>query len=148
MPGKVNPVIPEMVMQVTFRVMAHDNEVTMAASQGELELNPFLPLLGDALLNSLDLLSNTDQLFAERCIDGITADAERCRADMEKSAEVVTALIPAIEHARAVELAREMQEKKLTVREAAKGLLSSEQLDQLLSAEALCALGSREPDNA
>lgn len=150
MPGKINPVIPEMVMQVAFRVFAHDHEITLAASSGELELNPFLPLLADAILDSLDLLTAADRLLAERCIDGLTAHADHCRRTMEKSAEIVTALIPAIGHTRAVAMAREMQQHGLSVRQAAArlNLLSDDQLDALLRAEALCALGHRKDPHA
>jgi aspartate ammonia-lyase len=146
MPGKVNPVMAELAMQVAFRVMAHDVEIGWVAASGELELNAFLPLLADALLDSLQLLARADTLLAERCVTGITANAAHCRALMERSREIAAALIPAIGHARAVELARRMQENGQSVREAAlaDGLLTPAQLDRLLSAESLCALGWRE----
>lgn len=145
MPGKVNPVIPEMVMQCAFRVMAHDQEITMAAASGELELNPFVPLIGDALLSAIELLSRCDRIFAERCIRGITADSERCRKLLEQSREIVTALVPEIGHDQAVRLSRQMADNRQDVREAnrALDLLSPARLDQLLTPEALCALGHR-----
>jgi aspartate ammonia-lyase len=143
MPGKVNPVLPEMVMQAGFRVMAHDQEITLAVSSGELELNAFLPLVADALLSSLDIMQRADTLFARHCIDGIRADVERCRALMEQAQETVVALIPVIGHAAGVQLAQLMQSEQLGIRAAAGklALLSEEQLDQLLSAEHVCALG-------
>jgi aspartate ammonia-lyase len=145
MPGKINPVIPEMVMQVAFRVMACDQEVNVAVMSAELELNAFLPLAADALLETIDLLKSADVLFAERCVKGIRANAARCRALMERSAEVVTALIPRIGHTRAVGLARLMVEEGLTVRQAVvkQGLLEEAELDVLLTPESLCALGWR-----
>ncbi len=145
MPGKVNPVLPEMVMQVAFRVMAHDQEINTAVMSGELELNPFVPLIADALLDSLQLLARTDQLFAERCINGIKANAVHCRELMERSAEIVTALIPVIGHDNAVDLAKYMREHGKTVREAVADLelISAEELETQLTPEALCALGWR-----
>ena len=133
MPGKINPVMPEMVMQVGFRVMACDYEINLVVMSGELELNAFLPLLADALLESLSLLEKADQLFADRCIRGVVARPERCRALMERSREIATALIPVIGHERAVELAKHMAEKSCSIREAcaALGILSPARLDEL-----------------
>jgi aspartate ammonia-lyase len=145
MPGKVNPVLPEMVMQAAFRVFAHDHEINLAVMSGELELNAFLPLVADALLGMIDLLANTDALFAEKCIRGIVAYPVRCRELLERSREVVTALIPVIGHERAVTLAQLMADQQLTVREANRRLamLPDEQLDLLLSPAHLCQLGWR-----
>ena len=143
MPGKINPVIPEMVMQVGFRIVAHDAELTNGVMAGELELNAFLPLVADALLGSISLLERADTIFAAECIDGITANADHCRAVMERSQETATALIPAIGHDRAVELARLMQAEHLDIRKAVRrlDLLSESELEALLTPEALCALG-------
>ncbi len=146
MPGKVNPVIPEMVMQAGFRVMAHDTEINTVVMSGELELNAFLPLLADALLSSIGILERSNNDFMQHCITGITANEERCRALMEASTETATALIPVIGHEAAVALAQRMREHNESVRDAAlaTGLLTHTQLDTLLSAEALCALGWKE----
>lgn len=147
MPGKVNPVIPEMVIQVAYRVMAHDSEINLAVMSGELELNAFLPLVADALLDSLDLLTRADEAFAARCVLGIRAHPERCRQALERSHELITALVPKIGHEKAVELSRRMRERNLTVREAVgeSGVLTDTELAALLSAEELCALGWRVP---
>ena len=147
MPGKVNPVMPEMVIQVGLRVMGHDLEITQAVMSGELELNAFLPLVADALLESIDLLSRADRLFGERCIHGIRADAARCRALAERSPEIVTALIPRIGHARAVALARLMRASGIGVRAAVRqlGLMPDAELDECLQPERLCALGWTPP---
>ena len=145
MPGKVNPVIPEMVVQVAFRVMAHDQEINLVVMSGELELNAFLPLAADALLASISLLERVDRLYAERCVAGIVARADRCREWVERSHEIVTALIPRIGHEQAVALARAMREEGLDVREAVRraGLLSEAELDEWLAPERLCQLGWR-----
>jgi aspartate ammonia-lyase len=145
MPGKVNPVIPEMVVQAAFRVMAHDQEINLAVMSGELELNAFLPLAADALLASIGLLERTDRLFAERCVRGITANAAHCRAVLERSREIVTALIPRIGHERAVDLAQLMQAEHLSVREAVRrtGVMPEADLEELLTPDRLCQLGWR-----
>jgi aspartate ammonia-lyase len=143
MPGKINPVLPEMVVQVAYRVMAHDQEVCQVAMHGELELNAFLPLLADALLRMLALLERTDVLFADHCVAGVRADAARCRALMERSREIVTALIPKLGHARSVELAQAMAAENKTVREAVleRGWMTAGELDAELTPERLCQLG-------
>lgn len=145
MPGKINPVIPEMVMQAGFRAMACDQAVTLAAMSGELELNAFMPLLADSMLEALGLLERADRAFAERCVRGIVAHAARCREVVERSRETAAALIPLIGHERAVELARVMERQRLTVGEACArlGVADGVDLDALLSAEGLCALGWR-----
>jgi len=147
MPGKVNPVVPEMAMQTAFRVIAHDAEITLAASNGELELNAFLPLVADALLDSLQILYRLNPLLAA-CVAGITAHPAHCRELMEKSRETATALIPLIGHEKAVLLARHMQETGRTLKEAVKelGLISGAELEDLLKVEHLCALGWREKE--
>lgn len=91
MPGKVNPVIPEMVMQVAFKVMANDQAISMAAAHGEFELNAFLPLIADALLENLTLLTNATELFRTKCIELIEPDRERCRELLETSYAFATA---------------------------------------------------------
>jgi aspartate ammonia-lyase len=85
MPGKVNPVIPEMVMQAAMKVMANDQAVTMAAAHGEFELNAFLPLIADSLLENLSLLTHAVTLFKERCIESLRADERRCLYLLEHS---------------------------------------------------------------
>lgn len=145
MPGKVNPVMPEMVMQVGFRVLAHDAEITQVAANGELELNAFLPLLADALLDSLQLLRRADELFATRCLAGVQPFPEHCRRVLERSRELAVALIPEIGHERAVALARHMRAAGQDLRTAVSELklLPADRLEALLQAERLCALGWR-----
>ena len=96
MPGKVNPVIPEMTMQCAMRVIADDTAVTLAASRGEFELNAFLPLVADALLESLHLLTRACAILREKCVDTLRADEDRCRATLDHSLARATSLAPAL----------------------------------------------------
>ncbi|MFA9463167.1 MAG: aspartate ammonia-lyase [Velocimicrobium sp.] len=91
MPGKVNPVIPEMVMEVSMKVMANDFAISMAASRGEFELNAFLPLIADSLLENLELLTNATDLFRCKCIERLEPNIERCRELLENSYAFATA---------------------------------------------------------
>lgn len=106
MPGKINPVIPEMVSQIAYQVIGHDLSVTMAAEAGQLQLNAMEPLIGYALLESLRLLASGVSVLRLRCVDGIRADAARCRAHLEASTAMCTPLVPVIGYARASELAQ------------------------------------------
>ncbi len=94
MPGKVNPVIPEMTMQVSMKVMANDSAICTAASRGEFELNAFLPLIADALLESLALLTNVAELFRTKCIELLKPNEARCRELLEASYAFATAYAP------------------------------------------------------
>lgn len=96
MPGKVNPVIPEMVTQVSIRVMANDSAITICAANGNLELNPFLPLIADSLLESLQILTRAVHLMRERCIETLQADEVRCQEHLERSMTLINALVPVI----------------------------------------------------
>jgi aspartate ammonia-lyase len=107
MPGKVNPVIAEAMNQVCFQVVGHDAAITIAAQSGQLELNAFEPLIGYSLLESLRNLSRGVTMLRERCIEGIEADVERCRALLDSSIGVVTALVPLLGYERAAEIAAE-----------------------------------------
>src|SRR3546814_5245438 len=94
MPGKGNPVIPEAVSQVVAQVYGNDAAVAFAGSQGNFELNVYLPVMARNLLESIRLLSNVSRLFADRCIAGIEADVERCRTYAEATPQAATALNP------------------------------------------------------
>lgn len=117
MPGKVNPVIPEMVTQVALRVIAHDGAITSAAAMGQLELNAFLPLIADSLLDMLELLCAAVPLLTDRCIAGITVDEERCREHLEHSTAAAAVLIAHLGYDRAAELAHLAQQSGRTLRE-------------------------------
>jgi aspartate ammonia-lyase len=137
MPGKVNPVIPEVVNQVSFEVIGNDITVTLAAEAGQLELNAFEPVIAFNLFRSLDMLGRACRTLAEKCIDGITANREHCRRQVEHSIGLVTALNPLLGYERSSEIAREALESGRSVYEIVleKGYLSREQLDQALLPE-------------
>ena len=94
MPGKVNPVVPEVVNLVAFRVMANDFAVTLAAHSGQLQLNAYEPIEGLAVIESQDLLNNTSKLLRTKCVDGITVDEKQLAHYMETTVGIVTALNP------------------------------------------------------
>ncbi len=144
MPGKINPVIPEAVTQVALLVMSHDQAIAFAAGMGSLELNPFLPLVAACLLDSLTLLAHADETLRRNCVEGIAADEERCRAHVRASSAAATALVPEIGYERACAVVVEAQRSGRTITEVVvgDGLLSAEQFDELLSAEAVCRLGT------
>ncbi|MBZ7925032.1 aspartate ammonia-lyase [Ensifer adhaerens] len=106
MPGKVNPVIPESVNQVCYQVIGNDLAATMAAEGGQLQLNPFEPLIIYNLLTSMRLLGRAMTNLAERCVAGITADEERCRAGAEGSISLATALVPVVGYTEAADIAK------------------------------------------
>ncbi len=143
MPGKVNPVIPEAAAQAAMLVMAHDQAVALAAASGSLELNPFLPLIAHALLESCDLLARADDALAHLCVEGLVADEERCRAHWEGATASATALVPLLGHEAARQLAARAAQTHRTVREVAleTGLLAEDQFDELVKPESVCRLG-------
>ena len=143
MPGKVNPIIPEAINQVSIQVIASDMAITLAAQAGQLELNPFLPLVAHHLLGSIELLTAAVSVFSRRCIAGITADPERCRELLDKSLVAAAALVPHIGYDAASAVARRANSEGISVREAAlkHGGLDSEQLDKVLNPLALTSPG-------
>ncbi|MCJ7594737.1 MAG: class II fumarate hydratase [Desulfobacterales bacterium] len=134
MPGKVNPVIPEVVVQVAAQVMGSDVTIALAGQSGNFELNVMLPLIAYHLLKSIELLDRAVRVFAEKCVVGISANTERCALNLEQSLALATALVPAIGYDRAAALAKEAYEGKITVREAAiqKGVLPAEEVHRIL----------------
>jgi aspartate ammonia-lyase len=141
MPGKVNPVIPEVVNQIAFEVIGNDITVTMAAEGGQLQLNAFEPIIAHSLFKSLYHLAAGCRTLGERCVKGITANRERARHLLDGSTALVTALTPFIGYARSTEIAQEalatgarvydlVLQKKLMGREELDGLLSPEMLTQ------------------
>ncbi|MDN6533485.1 MAG: aspartate ammonia-lyase [Yaniella sp.] len=135
MPGKVNPVIPEAVNQVAFQVAGHDTAITMASEAGQLELNPFEPIMARGLFDSIMTLSNAATMFAEKCIDGITANAELMRDVVEGSAGLATVFSPVVGYKAATALAVEANTTGAKVTDLAvdKGLLSKMQVQQLIN---------------
>lgn len=147
MPGKVNPVIPEAVTQAAMRVFAHDQAIAMAAAAGSLELNPFLPLIADSLLESLELLARACCALREHCVEGIEADERRCREAVDASTATATALVPVLGYEEAERLAALARASGRTLREVvlAESRLSAAELEELTSPEAVCRLGSPAP---
>ena len=139
MPGKVNPVIPEVVNQVCFQVIGNDLTVTLAAEAGQLQLNVFEPVIAFNLFQSVDMLTRACRTLRERCVTGITANREHIRQLLERSIGVVTALVPYIGYERATAVAREALEQDAGVYELVlqKGWLTKEQLDEILSPDAM-----------
>jgi|YelNatPaOPRAMG01_1025707.scaffolds.fasta_scaffold08651_2 aspartate ammonia-lyase len=134
MPGKVNPVIPEVISEVAFQVIGNDVAVSMAAEASQLELNPFEPLIALNLFQSIRMLTRAAETFRERCIEGITANRERCKLLVERSITVVTALVPYIGYEAAGEVAKEALASGVSVRELVlrKNLLSEAKLNEIL----------------
>jgi aspartate ammonia-lyase len=148
MPGKVNPVIPEAICQAAYAVFGYDLMIVQAASAGSLELNHLEPLLADALLTSIDLLTNACDIFATHCVEGITADREHCRRTVRGSTAILTALIEKIGYDAAERLAGELAKRsaegpcdieKLVVEQ---NLMTAEEFAQLTSPENVIRLGS------
>jgi aspartate ammonia-lyase len=142
MPGKVNPVIPEVLNIVCFQVIGNDLAVTIAAEGGQLQLNAFEPLIVHNILSSMALLQNAVGTFTERCIDGLEARPEQCARHIEAGVSTVTALVPLIGYERAAALAKQALADGKTVRELAllTGLLTAEQLDEVLQPGRLAAV--------
>lgn len=137
MPGKINPVIPEAVNQVAYQVMGNDLAVSMAAEAGQLQLNAMEPLIAYNVLESIRLLSKAMPMLQTRCVEGITANTEICRAQVDNSIGVVTALNPTIGYENATRLAKEALASGRSVVDLVREeqLLSDQQLDEILKPE-------------
>ena len=142
MPGKVNPVMCEAMMMVAARVMGNHTTVTIAGQRGNFELNVMMPVLAQALIESITLLSNVARAFADRCVSGIEANEPRAKQLLEKNPSIATALNPYIGYDQAVEVAKEAARAGRSVRDVVeeKGLLKPEEID-----EALDVRGMTEP---
>jgi aspartate ammonia-lyase len=143
MPSKVNPVMTEMVSQVSFQVISSDQAITLAAFSGQLELNAFLPLITFNLLTSLKLLTNCVTLFRTRCVEGINAKPERCSNWLEESLCLATALAPYIGYDKAAELSKQAAAHRKTIRQMAfeEGLFTMDELDVIFSPQELTRPG-------
>jgi fumarate hydratase class II len=137
MPGKVNPVMAEMVMMVAAQVFGNDTAITWAAANGNFELNVMMPVLAHNLLESIEILTAATVTFAERCVEGITANEERIRELLERNVIIVTALNPYIGYDNGAAVAKECLITGRSVREIVleKGLMSEEELDRALQLE-------------
>ena len=135
MPGKVNPVIAEVVNQVAFQVLGNDHTVALAAEAGQFELNVMEPVMVFNIIQSIEILSRVVKVFKEKCIIGITANSDRCRAMVDTSVGIITPLVPYVGYEEATKLAQEAMTSNKTIQEliADKGILSEEQIKKILS---------------
>ncbi len=143
MPGKVNPVMCEAMMMVAARVMGNHTTVTIAGQRGNFELNVMMPVLAQALLESIALLSNVARTFADRCVKGIEANEPRAKELLEKNPSIATALNPYVGYDKATEVAKEAARKGLSVRDVVeeKGLLKPEEINEALDVRAMTEPG-------
>ncbi len=139
MPGKVNPVMAEMLNMAMFQVMGNDMTILMAGQAGQLELNVMMPIIGYNLFQSMDIIINAVNAFTEKCVRGIQANPEKARGWLAKNAILVTALNPVIGYSKGAEVAKEAMAKNLTVRDVVieKGYLTEEEADKLLNVQSL-----------
>lgn len=134
MPGKVNPVIPEVVNQVAFNAIGNDMTVAMAAEAGQLELNAFEPIIFYKLFQNIETIACAVRTLVDNCISGITVNEEHCRNMVENSVGIITAICPYVGYEKAASVAKEAIRTGCSVRElvVSKGLLTNEQLDIIL----------------
>jgi fumarate hydratase, class II len=134
MPGKVNPVMCEMVMQVGAQVIGNDTAITFGAASGNLELNTMMPVIAHNLLQSIELLTQAGRVFTQRCLQDLEANTERCESNIERSLAMCTALAPEIGYDKAAHLAKVAYETGRTIRDVALELsgLEKSRIDELL----------------
>ncbi len=139
MPGKINPVIPEVVSQVAFNIIGNDFTITMAAEAGQLELNAFEPVLFYNLFESIETLSNAVMTFVNNCIIGITANPSRCRELLEQSVGTVTALCPYIGYNKAAEIAKNSLKTGISIKNIVlnEGIINEDKLNNILNPTAM-----------
>ncbi|MBN2828959.1 MAG: aspartate ammonia-lyase [Candidatus Cloacimonetes bacterium] len=143
MPTKVNPVIPEMVVQVALKVIGNDGILTNCAALGNLELNQFMPLINYSILESASILNKATRIFADKCISGITVNEDVCKEHLMKGSILATVLVPELGYKQVEALMQESVERKLNIREIIleKKLLTEAQLDELLEPKRMYKLG-------
>jgi fumarate hydratase class II len=139
MPGKVNPVLAEMLNMAMFQVIGNDLTVLMAGQAGQLELNVMMPIIGYNLFQSMDIIINAVNAFTQKCVSGIRANPVKAEGWLAKNAILVTALNPVIGYTKGAEVAKEAMQSGRTVREVVieKGYLSTEEADRLLNVRSL-----------
>lgn len=139
MPGKVNPVIPEMMMQVSSQVVGNDHTITFCSSNGNFELNTMLPVMAHNILESISLLTSSTRIFEEKLIIGLEANTEKLDENIQKNSILVTALVPKIGYDKAAEVAKEAVSKNVTIKEilVEKALIPESEIDELLDVEKL-----------
>ena len=134
MPGKVNPVIPEMILQVAAQVIGNDATVTFAGSQGNFELNTMLPVMAHNVLESIEILTTGINTFNKKCIEMLEIDSDKLLENVQKNPILVTALVPELGYDFAAEIAKEAMESGKTIKEIvlSKELMSEEEIDRIL----------------
>ena len=139
MPGKVNPVIPEMIMQVSAQVIGNDNTITFSSSHGNFELNTMLPVMAHNLLESIHLLSTGTDVFEKKLIKDLEPNTEKLEENIQRNSILVTALVPEIGYDKAAEIAKEAISMSKTIKDVLleKQLLSEKQIDEILDIEKL-----------
>ena len=139
MPGKVNPVIPEMMMQVSAQVIGNDNTITFSSSHGNFELNTMLPVMAHNLLESIHLLSTGTDVFEKKLIKDLEPNTEKLEENIQRNSILVTALVPEIGYDKAAEIAKEAISKSKTIKDVLleNQLLSEKQIDEILDIEKL-----------
>ena len=139
MPGKVNPVIPEMMMQVSAQVIGNDNTITFSSSHGNFELNTMLPVMAHNLLESIHLLSTGTDVFEKKLIKDLEPNTEKLEENIQRNSILVTALVPEIGYDKAAEIAKEAISMSKTIKDVLleKQLLSEKQIDEILDIEKL-----------
>lgn len=139
MPGKVNPVIPEMMMQVSSQVIGNDHTITFCSSNGNFELNTMLPVMAHNILESISLLTSSTRIFEEKLIIGLEANTEKLDENIQKNSILITALVPKIGYDKAAEVAKEAVSKNVTIKEilVEKALIPESEIDELLDVEKL-----------
>lgn len=143
MPGKVNPVIPEVVNQVAFNIIGNDVTITMAAEAGQLELNAFEPIVFYCMFQSIYTLGYAVHTFVDNCVSGITANENRCRYLVENSVGIITAICPHVGYQKAAEIAKKAIQSGESVRDLIlkEGILKKEELDEILNPAAMTEPG-------
>ncbi len=143
MPGKVNPVIPEMVAQIALKVMANDNTIALCSGMGNLELNQFMPLITHSILDSLKLMTNAIEILDNRCIKGITANKDKCLQHLEHSKSLATVLVPILGYNKVEEIISIAKTENCGIDEIIlkQKLLSKEEIEKILSPNAMYKMG-------
>ena len=144
MPGKVNPVMSEAMMMVAARVMGNHQTITVCGARGNFELNAMMPILAQALLESVELLANTSRLFADRCIAGAVVNRVRCQELLERNPAIATALNLRLGYDKASEVAKRAATEGRSVREVVveMGLMADDELDEVLDVRTMTEGGA------
>ncbi len=145
MPDKINPVIPEAVIQAALQIIANDQAIAFAVGSGNLELNAFLPLIADNLLGALELAINAARILRRNCVEELTANPEICRRKTASSTAIVTALVEIIGYEKAAAIAEQARNENMTIRDVviSQGLMTAAEFEALISAEHVNRLGSK-----